>query len=219
MSNTTKDYISVSSDMPPAATALRNIRIDLAGKYPGIDFQIGHVDFGIRVAWTDGPSEESVNAVTAKYETGGDLPTTWQLVHGWVDTVFGARGTSANLGRHINAALVVSLAAGVFSDEPCDVYGTLGQLAFWAFSATDFPPGDPGVDYHVAGVEVLAPEDSEDAPLRERVQVEWILDRADGIGVMVAAENLILEKTPDPPFFGSILAVRHALFRRHGRIY
>jgi hypothetical protein len=54
----------------PKVTAASLIRMELKQTFPGIKFSVNTKSDSVRIGWSNGPTEESVNEIVDKYEYG-----------------------------------------------------------------------------------------------------------------------------------------------------
>jgi len=101
-------------DQSSGKLAAQNIRAELKAAFPGIRFSVRKESWGsIRISWTDGPTESSVNEIAKKYQGGSfngmdDIyeyaVSPWATVFGGSKYVFTSRDHSAeHIGRAIEA--------------------------------------------------------------------------------------------------------------------
>lgn len=62
------EYLALSQDKKGAVQVTGNIRRELKAKFPGVKFSVRKRSYdSVSVNWTDGPTEEQIKEVTAKY--------------------------------------------------------------------------------------------------------------------------------------------------------
>lgn len=65
---TAPEYSDLSQDKKGAVQVTKNIRKELKAKFPGVNFSVRKRSYdSVSVNWTDGPTEEQIKEITAKY--------------------------------------------------------------------------------------------------------------------------------------------------------
>jgi len=136
-----KDLLPLSeTNQNHLTTAAKNVRKELAAKYPGVKFSVKTERYSggdnLNVGWTDGPPSKEVDAIVDKYQgkdfDGMDDSTTYRH-NAWIE-VFGSAGYTF-VSREVSAHFVHEAAALV-----------LTRFAFKFKDGPEWPVGPEGVD-------------------------------------------------------------------------